>query len=93
MYLGPVSRTSLGLALTMMLTRVLSLLPLATLALALSTHGKGVLRKAQTLPATIVNPTALKELEKNITAYTVPANYGSASFNQVRALYPGAVGL
>ncbi|EKM75647.1 hypothetical protein AGABI1DRAFT_123068 [Agaricus bisporus var. burnettii JB137-S8] len=36
---------------------------------------------------------ALRELEENITGYTVPANYGSASFNQVRPLYPGAVAL
>ncbi|KAJ3565881.1 hypothetical protein NP233_g7361 [Leucocoprinus birnbaumii] len=41
----------------------------------------------------IKNPSALQDLEKNITAYIVPANYGSASFNQVRALYPGAVGI
>jgi len=43
--------------------------------------------------ATIVNPAALGELQENITEYTVPRNYGSASFNVVRALYPGAVGL
>lgn len=43
--------------------------------------------------ATIVDPAALGELEANITEYTVPRNYGSASFNVVRALYPGAVGL
>jgi len=43
--------------------------------------------------ATIADPAALGELEANITAYTVPRNYGSASFNVVRALYPGAVGL
>ncbi|KXN85565.1 UPF0214 protein YfeW [Leucoagaricus sp. SymC.cos] len=45
------------------------------------------------LPTTIKNPAALKELEANITAYTVPRDYGSASFNVIRALYPGAVGL
>lgn len=32
----------------------------------------------------------LKDLEDNITGYLTPANYGSASFNVVQALYPGA---
>jgi hypothetical protein len=45
------------------------------------------------LPSGIVNPEALQELEANITAYTKAANYGSASFNRVHPLYPGAVGL
>ncbi|KAF9003435.1 beta-lactamase/transpeptidase-like protein [Cyathus striatus] len=32
----------------------------------------------------------LIDLEKNITAYITPANYGSATFNKVNPLYPGA---
>jgi phage tail sheath gpL-like len=51
------------------------------------------LTSGSALSSGIVNPDALQELETNMTAYTAAANYGSASFNQVHPLYPGAVGL
>ena len=31
-----------------------------------------------------------EDLEKNVTEYMAPANYGSASNNEVHPLYPGA---
>jgi hypothetical protein len=35
-------------------------------------------------------PGAFKDLEKNVTGYMTPANYGSASYDAVHPLYPGA---
>ena len=33
---------------------------------------------------------AFEDLENDVTAYMTPANYGSASNNEVHPLYPGA---
>ena len=78
-----------------LLTGLFKLLPLAGLILGSPTTDDvdRILKTSLDLPTTIKDPSALEGLEANITAYTVPRNYGSASFNVVRALYPGAVGL
>lgn len=77
-----------------------TILRLSTLVALASTKETDTLKKltfnsagSLLLQDGIVNLDALRELEENITGYTVPANYGSASFNQVRPLYPGAVAL
>jgi hypothetical protein len=76
---------------------IYTLLPLVVFVLGLpATEGGNadvLVKRSQGFPSAIKDPAALEELEANITAYTVPANYGSASFNQVNPLYPGAVGL
>ncbi|KAG6873890.1 hypothetical protein C0995_009669 [Termitomyces sp. Mi166 len=81
--------TTTGITLDMLKRMIVPFLVLPSLVFASSSVKKQKLVCGSPESVGLLS-SPLKDLEVNVSAYMVPANYGSASFHAVHPLYPGA---